>query len=347
MIDDMVISKVKKKVEIIQGELIPLSPSDELITIGNELINVANELINTDADTRTFVSIGYHVIDIAPHTCTIRANGNHQVLFFNLLFSELLSDLIMFQTYRSKEACIYILSKYSRFMVMDDDHSTALFYNWLYHQYTNVLDSDYRDHFPKAIIGSIFILFHEWLHNNSDLRNSTKKLMNSSKDLRQACPELNDSLFDELSCDFTALVLCNQSNFETIFKCNKTEMLSVSMLALYVKGIYDFLFNIRLNASSPSNRDPADYILEALNTRFKAIASAIKISINGNYFFDECDLNTVMNSANETISCFLKESGRFYEENLYSLADKYNSTAVEEWNSFLRSLPSSPWMLFA
>ena len=335
------------KVSNILQEKLLMQPPETMKEMGQHLLEITKKLSNVDTEQEQYVAVSYYLRDIIPHIGKVRSGITREMLFINLLFVELLADLALFHTRPNKDTCGYFLGKYTRYLVAEEDPGTAGFYHWLFCQYKDKPGFDYRSHLQEAGAGSLFVIMHEWSHTHDDLVEDVAKVLLESKYLQEMFPNKNDDVLKEVCCDYSALVLCSQQNWEQSFGCDKTEMLSLAMLSLFVSGVYDFLSNIRINVAMDQVNKPAEKLFEILNTRLWALAIAVKVSHQSRLFFEEQDALSALTYAGSTINDFLKESGKFYTESLFKKIDEYNSMTEEERAQYSFTITDSDWYLLA
>ena len=276
-----------------------MRPSETMIGMGESFLPIAKGLMNIEAGEERFASIGYYIYDIIPHCGDVRAkynprgeiltNSRANVLFFNLLFVELLADLSMFQSNNNKEAMCYILGKYSRLFAAVSNPSAAGFYHWLFSMYKNENALDYRAYLPQAGAGSLFLVMHEWQHSQPDLVINTERLLISSEESERFYRSLTKKEQEEVCCDYSALAMFSQYGYERFFQCSKTEAVGIAMLSLSVAGVHD-LFGVLAKSFRGVGGELGELLVEFLKKRITILAVAIKLSCNGNLFFGDCDV---------------------------------------------------------
>lgn len=375
---------LEKKIHAFCVENKPICPPEALMKAGQHIIKIAKELLNIEANKERYVSVEHCVLDIMPHIDKLIAAqdpsghalgvGYEEVLVINLLFIELLSDLTLFQKKTSKETCIYFLSKYSRLLAAVRNSNTAHFYNWLYNQYEDDANFDYRAQLTTAGAGFFFVLMHEWTHKQPGLIESTSALFLSSIEfqkieaeirerkkerIRKSAPSLDEETIEdktdalmtnlmlEVCCDFTALAMTSEYGYEKEFNCSKTELVSISMLALFIEAIYDVLSAICLNESFENGKTKLDNLSIILDERIRLLAAAVKISCNGNMFFGDCNIQTALSFVKEAIVCLLREIAEFYLNEITPKIAQYNSMSDEERDRFTFLYQHFEWNIIA
>ena len=335
----------------------PIRPSEVMIDIGQYIADLAKSLINIGAEEERYVSVEYRILDIKPHVDTLKAAWDHlgrplekksgEVLAFNLLFVEVLSDLALFQAKPDEDCCVYILSKYSRLLASTRDPNAARFYNWLCSQYENRPDLDSSPYLSRAGAGSVFILMHEWLHDQQEMLGNTLALLLSSEKSRVLCQQLSPKATVELCCDFSALAMISTYEYERFYQCTKTELFGIAMLALFVPGLYAFFDNILINNQTYDGDILAQALFNTANERIKTLVVAVKLSCNGNLFFGDCDVDAALHYALEPIGDFLKECGSYYLNHLKAKIAQFNSLSEEEREKYSFHYQYYEWGLFS
>lgn len=350
-------SSLEQRLSLINRGQHPLCPDLKIQDIGDYLLSVAKDLINIKGDKEKYVSISYHFADINPRIVRIRAktgpdgtiltNESGEILSFNLLFVELLADMVAFQSSPEKRIFRYIMGKYSRPIASLNDENAACFFNWLYWQ--NKHEDDMKSHifFQKAVAGSIFILMHEWIHSQAELLEETLKLFSHSNIFMNLSAGLSNKAIDEVCCDYSALAMISQYGFESHFDCTKTEMLGVSMMALSIPGLYEFIRGIRIDGNLDNYDQIAKDLFKVQKERIQLLAVVIKESCNSKLFFGDCNVGTAIDYALKTIERFLMECGKCYLEDISRLIQKYNSLPHDVRDEYIYSIPYQEWILFA
>lgn len=358
----------------------PICPSETLRGLGQLFAEMAKELMKIDVEEELYVSIEYRMLDIKPHIDILKAECDHlgrplekkngNVLVFNQLFVELLSDLAMFQAKPNEDSCVYILSKYSRLLASIHDPKTACFYNWIYSQYERDPNYDYTAHLPEAGAGSLFILMHEWVHKNPDLIDKISGLLLSSSEFTAIFEDVKDNVFkrlkrsnpyldntsinkqikkvrEEVCCDFSSLSMALAFGYEKHFNCTKTDFVGISLLALSVPGIYSFMESIRIYDELKNPKKIADELSDTLSERIRLLVAGVKIALNSNLFFVGCDIDASVKYGLEPILSFLKECGKFYNEGMKARINQFNSMSHEEQDKYIFPYQYYEWNIFS
>lgn len=332
----------------------PIRPHQTLIGIGEHLLRLSDELMKIEASGKTYILIANHVFDIAPHISNYAAEHDQkvEVLSFNLRFFELLTDLIMFHEHRNEETALYIYSKYARFFAAANNSNTAIFFNWLFLQTGEQNALGCADYLRKAGCGSIFVLMHEWLHKQRELVSDTQKMILSSEKIEKLRQELKlDKVkMEEVYCDFSALALNLYYKIEKALECTETEFAGVSMLALCIEGVYDYLRRIRIPVTGMmlgEYNSITEVLEKTVLERVQLLAVAAKIAHNSGVFLHDCDADAALQYTRETITGFLTTIADVYNEMLPEKIAQYNSLTEEKRKEYLFSMPTYDWHLFS
>lgn len=364
------------KVKMFCMESMPILPPETIAGAAEYIKAIAKELMNVDSQEERYVSLEYRVSKPLPHIDEFRAQKDHlghplttgraEVLIFNMLFLELLSDLALFQDKQREQTFVYFLSKYARLLAAPRDPDTARFYNWLYSSFADNPDYDYHIHFVKAGIASVFVLMHEWSHKQRDIIDLMKKLLFSSdkftdvmqkieQKVREEYPDCSEDqiqhkmeeLTEEIACDVSALSMSSEYGFEQHFNCSKTEMVGYSMLSLSAAAALDYLSAIRINMNPENEKALLNGFSKVLIERIQPLAVAIKLACNSNLFFGSCDVHEALRLSQESISWLLEKGGKYYNDELTKKITEYNSMADQERDTFTFVCEPYEWGIFA
>ena len=358
----------------------PLKPPEYMVEIGSNILSIAKELMNNDTKDELFISVEYRIRNIETHIDVFQATCDHKgcilktgygsVLVFNLLFFELLSDLLLFQTKPDQITCEYVLSKYSRLIAAIHDRNVACFYNWLLQKNKSNSDLNNVTQWQKSSLGCLFILLHEWVHVHPDFITLPSKLFITSEDflnllgkikedtynrIKENNPNLDEASINnmieermvEVYCDFSALVFASILDIDKLYDCTKTELVGISLMALSIPGVYNFLKNIRINGKPEDIKAMADTLLIELKERIQMLIYAVKISCNSKVFFGDCDASIALKYGLEPIQSFINECGKYYIESIKTKLQQFNQMTDEEREKYSYSYQYFEWDLFA
>lgn len=334
-----------------QSKRIPtMQPDKTLIEISNHWIDTLKPAINLSHAEEVYSIVDYKLGNICPHVEQYRINKrNLSAVSFNLLFMEMMADLLHFQDMQTMEYIEYFFSKYMRQIeAYHHNNVEATFYNQIYSQYTGKKEYSYLPYLKLASAGSFFLAFHEWTHTEPEMLSSTQHLFLSDQDMlpcfQDTSGKLNNNLLEEYCCDFTALCLCIGRNLEKSLGLSQKEFISYAVISLSIPGLYDF-FSGQSKVNEGIHQGPTmDELEKALNTRIKTLEVAVRKSENSGWDFEPGAIEYAVKYS-KIIFRFLHMVGEYYQTRYIPRVEEFNALPDQVQASFTYEIPVSDWIL--
>ena len=348
MIPESTKKAIKQKLYKTYLELIPLPPSSEIQGFGKSLLELVIAMFNEQNQKEHLVSLGYYAEDIKTCIVRYRVKGTDiDVVFPNLLTYEFLSDLMVYANQKCGITSVLLFSKYMRNIELAyGDADSAQFYNWLFHKSFIEPEYDGRQYYNLAAAGSVFLMFHELVHTDTELKARYAEILFEPADIQELMKGQENELIEEAICDFTSIAIIANYNLEKYFSCSKEEILKVSMLSLFLPSIYDLFLTFRKRFTC-KDAEPKVKPIDILKSRFLLMSAIMKKAKLSGLFFEQYDIKAAMDFAGNTIEHFLWSLGELLQSDLLSEIDSFNLLTDEEKEEYSLARPERPWFLFA
>lgn len=344
------IEKMLQKLQLTYSALNPLTPDDIIVNMSERLAQLSKEIINYNTKKEKYVAIGYYGANIKINIRSFLSTPNDEILCINALIYEFISDFLLFAKNKDRNHFIYFFSKYMRnFENANGNEEATKFYNWIYNQYKQNYNFNYQQYITLVGEGSIFLVLHEFVHNQKGLLDNTIKLFHTPP-TDKYFNDLNEDDTIEVACDFSALALIDK--FGIIGKttnCSKSELLEVFFIEIFSTRIYStfhHFLNNNINNPKLKTSDILSSLIDITTKRFQHLSLALKVAQNSNLFFTDTNLSSVITNVNTIIQDYINCLIDFLQEDLLIKVKEYNSLPKETQQIYTDCHCKSVWKLF-
>lgn len=287
-----------------------LPPDFYTETYGDMLHTYLKSMLKLSGNEETVILCGYHAKDVEMDINNfpnffIDQNKSQHVITVNLLQFCLLQNAYLFVRSDDEKYCQYIFERYLQ-LTRGKCDAFALKYTYQWQK------DDFTYSQFAAMISMTFCVFHECIHLNRNLFDSTLALLRTNinsffnEEDEPGTPQgqrkpITDEQLKELACDFSALYLLVSPVYGlrnaliSSFKCTVEDIVVFAYVTRHIKAI-DAFFRlsefVKASFNSSEKVQTIDSFRKTISGRLFNLSVAMKITKNSrNSGFDIGDLN--------------------------------------------------------
>lgn len=324
-----------------------MEPPEAIIGIGKMIANAVYTIFKDLLGDDFHVAMGYYGKDLKADIGYLNSYRSRPTFFFNLYLTEFIADYFLYLEDGNDSVIHYFYGKQLRnFEFHSGNKELAAFYNKMYLDAKKNLGEISKEHITKAVIISIFVILHEWAHQNKELVTSMQAILNKQQE-EGKLTFLTSEDMKEISCDCIALIMMeSMENYEAIMPYE--EILGVSSNLMILINLYRCFSDFTLDSINGGNRLLINKLHEVTNTlsrRATGLIALIALLRTQGDFFQDIDLYRTKHIF-EATGALLDNFKRIINMNSNNDIKEFQMIPIEKKKEYYLSKPKNIWYYY-